>query len=118
MLNSKIAVIAILSLALLGFACSEQRANQPPENDTGMQSAGTTGTGMQSEADARIEEQFRASLQENNLQGNDIDVHSENGRLTISGQVDSQDVKDQLRQIAEAIPDVQDVNIDVRVRQE
>lgn len=70
---------------------------------------------VNSDVDKAIEKLFDAVLVQNNLH-DAVKYSAKNGVLTVTGDVDSQPLRDQVQQLATAVPNVQQVVNEIQVK--
>jgi hyperosmotically inducible periplasmic protein len=70
---------------------------------------------INSDVDKSIEKLVDATLIQNNLHGS-VKYSAKNGVVTLTGDVDSQQTRDQVQQLAAAVPNVQQVVNEIQVK--
>jgi hyperosmotically inducible protein len=100
--NMKKKCILGLFLLIVGlqFACQKHEAASAPNGDSDITKV--------------VKEKLKS---DENISARDIDVKTENGVVTLSGEVETQADLDQAVQIARSVPEVRNVHSRVRVKQ-
>src|SRR5689334_14024803 len=92
--------------------------NMVVSNEIGVRPEGAEGTAkdIDKDLDAGIEKNYKAALTENRLDNQHIRVDSKNGVLTLKGDVDNMQQRQQAEKLAANIPNVQQVVNELEVK--